>query len=76
TLLYPKFKEGESVKQFDIVVANPPWNQDGYDEIQLKKESSPSSAFSMDLEIASPLTGRGSSTCSLHQKMEADVSGL
>ncbi|MDD5186923.1 MAG: class I SAM-dependent DNA methyltransferase [Methanoregula sp.] len=37
TLLYPKFKEGESVKQFDIVVANPPWNQDGYDETQLKK---------------------------------------
>lgn len=37
TLLYPKFKDGESVKQFDIVVANPPWNQDGYDETQLKK---------------------------------------
>jgi len=37
TLFYPKFKEGESVKQFDIVVANPPWNQDGYDETQLKK---------------------------------------
>jgi type I restriction enzyme M protein len=37
TLLYPKFKEGEGIKQFDIVVANPPWNQDGYDETQLKK---------------------------------------
>lgn len=37
TLLYPKFKEDEGIRQFDIVVANPPWNQDGYDETQLKK---------------------------------------
>jgi len=37
TLLYPKFKEGEGFKRFDVVVANPPWNQDGYDEEVLKK---------------------------------------
>ncbi len=37
TLLYPKFKEQDMVKQFDIVVANPPWNQDGYDENVIKK---------------------------------------
>lgn len=37
TLLYPKFKKGEGVKDFNIVVANPPWNQDGYDEEVLKK---------------------------------------
>lgn len=37
TLLYPKFKEGEGLKQFDVVIANPPWNQDGYDEEVLKK---------------------------------------
>jgi len=37
TLLYPKFKEKETIRQFDVVVANPPWNQDMYDEIQLKK---------------------------------------
>jgi type I restriction enzyme M protein len=37
TLLYPKFKEGESIKRFDMVIANPPWNQDGYDEEILKK---------------------------------------
>lgn len=37
TLLYPKFKEKEKVKQFEIVIANPPWNQDGYDENVLKK---------------------------------------
>ena len=37
TLLYPKFKEGERLRQFDIVIANPPWNQDGYDEEVLKK---------------------------------------
>jgi len=37
TLLYPKFKDGEAIRQFDVVVANPPWNQDMYDENQLKK---------------------------------------
>ena len=37
TLLYPKFKEGEGIKKFDIVIANPPWNQDGYNEAVLKK---------------------------------------
>jgi type I restriction enzyme M protein len=37
TFLYPKFKEGEGLRQFDVVVANPPWNQDGYDEDVLKK---------------------------------------
>ena len=37
TLLYPKFKEAEGIKRFDIVIANPPWNQDGYDEEILKR---------------------------------------
>ena len=37
TLLFPKFKEQEKLKQFDTVIANPPWNQDGYDEPTLKK---------------------------------------
>jgi type I restriction enzyme M protein len=37
TLLYPKFKEGEHIRQFDVVIANPPWNQDGYDEETLKR---------------------------------------
>jgi type I restriction enzyme M protein len=37
TLLYPKFKETEGIKRFDVVIANPPWNQDGYDEEILKK---------------------------------------
>ena len=39
TLLHPKFKrsDGSGVKKFDIVIANPPWNQDGYDEETLKK---------------------------------------
>jgi type I restriction enzyme M protein len=37
TFLYPKFKEGEGIKQFDVVLANPPWNQDGYDDEVLKK---------------------------------------
>jgi len=37
TFLYPKFKEGEGLRQFDVVVANPPWNQDGYGEEVLKK---------------------------------------
>lgn len=37
TFLYPKFKEGDGLKKFDVVIANPPWNQDGYDETVLKK---------------------------------------
>lgn len=37
TLLYPKFKDGENIQQFNVVIANPPWNQDGYDEEVLKK---------------------------------------
>lgn len=37
TLLYPKFKESGTFKKFDVVIANPPWNQDGYDEEVLKK---------------------------------------
>lgn len=37
TLLYPKFKEGDGIKQFDVVIANPPWNLDGFPEETLKK---------------------------------------
>jgi len=37
SLLYPKFKEKEGIKKFNMVIANPPWNQDGYDEETLKK---------------------------------------
>jgi type I restriction enzyme M protein len=37
TLLYPKFKEKDRNKKFNAVIANPPWNQDGYDEEILKK---------------------------------------
>ncbi|MEM0381070.1 MAG: type I restriction-modification system subunit M [Nitrososphaerota archaeon] len=37
TLLSPKIKEDGGIKKFDIVLANPPWNQDGYDEETLKK---------------------------------------
>ncbi len=37
TFLYPKFKESDRLRQFDVVIANPPWNQDGYGEEVLKK---------------------------------------
>lgn len=37
TLTYPKFKRGDKPKNFKVVVANPPWNQDGYPEEVLKK---------------------------------------
>ncbi|MEN4007291.1 MAG: N-6 DNA methylase [Methanobacterium sp.] len=37
TLLYPKFKDENGIKKFDVVIANPPWNQDGYPEDTLKK---------------------------------------
>ena len=36
TLDYPRFKENGSLKQFDVVIANIPWNQDGYGEERLK----------------------------------------
>ena len=37
TLKNPRFKEEETFRKFDIVIANPPWNQDGYGEEELKK---------------------------------------
>ncbi|MDD5638895.1 MAG: class I SAM-dependent DNA methyltransferase [Candidatus Pacebacteria bacterium] len=37
TLLYPKFKSADGVKKFNYTIANPPWNQKGYDEDTLKK---------------------------------------
>jgi len=37
TLLYPRFTERGKLEQFNLVIANPPWNQDGYGEETLKK---------------------------------------
>lgn len=38
TLSSPKFKdESGEIQTFDVVIANPPWNQDGYDEEVLRK---------------------------------------
>ncbi len=37
TLEYPRFREDNSLKQFDVVIANPPWNLDDYGEKRLKK---------------------------------------
>jgi type I restriction enzyme M protein len=37
TLDYPRFRENGNLKQFDVVIANIPWNQDGYGEERLKK---------------------------------------
>ncbi len=37
TLRFPKFKDGDTYKRFVHVLANPPWNQDGYDEQILKQ---------------------------------------
>jgi len=36
TLENPRFKENGKLKQFDVVIANVPWNQDGYNEGRLK----------------------------------------
>ena len=36
TLENPRFKENGKLKQFDVVIANIPWNQDGYNEGRLK----------------------------------------
>jgi type I restriction enzyme M protein len=38
TLDFPRFKdEAGRLMRFDVVLANPPWNQDGYDADRLKK---------------------------------------
>jgi type I restriction enzyme M protein len=37
SLLYPRFSERGKLKQFDMVIANPPWNQDGYGEETLRR---------------------------------------
>ena len=37
TLDYPMFRESGRLKQFDVVMANVPWNQDGYGEDRLKR---------------------------------------
>lgn len=37
SLLYPRFIEDGKLKTFEIVAANPPWNQDGYSDEVLKK---------------------------------------
>lgn len=37
TLDYPRFRENGNLKTFDVVIANIPWNQDGYGEERLKK---------------------------------------
>jgi len=36
TLDYPRFRENGRLKQFDVVIANVPWNQDGYGDERLK----------------------------------------
>jgi type I restriction enzyme M protein len=37
TLVNPKFMEENSIKKFDYVISNPPWNQKGYGENTLKE---------------------------------------
>ncbi|MFW6159906.1 MAG: N-6 DNA methylase [Acidobacteriota bacterium] len=37
TLDYPRFRENGKLQQFHLVIANPPWNQDGYGEDRLKR---------------------------------------
>jgi len=36
SLTNPRFLSNNALDQFDIILANPPWNQDGYDEKALK----------------------------------------
>lgn len=37
TLDYPRFRDDGRLKQFDVVIANVPWNQDGYSGERLKR---------------------------------------
>jgi type I restriction enzyme M protein len=39
TLEYPRFTDNGKLKTFDLVIANPPWNQKGYGEERLKKSN-------------------------------------
>ena len=41
TLDYPRFREDGRLKRFDVVIANVPWNQDGYGEDRLKRADFP-----------------------------------
>ena len=36
SLTNPKFIKNNALAEFDLILANPPWNQDGYDEKALK----------------------------------------
>ena len=68
TLKNPRFKDGESFRRFDVVIANPPWNQDGYGEAELKKLSSMRRDLNMAILPIIQQTGRGSSICSHLQR--------
>jgi len=36
SLTNPRFVEDSALQKFDLILANPPWNQDGYGEVTLK----------------------------------------
>ncbi|MFP3190777.1 MAG: N-6 DNA methylase [Thermoproteota archaeon] len=46
SLLHPRHTEGGRLKQFDVVIANVPWNEKGYGEEILKKEADFKERFS------------------------------
>ncbi|MEM3395801.1 MAG: class I SAM-dependent DNA methyltransferase [Thermoplasmata archaeon] len=47
TLMWPKLKDEDGkIKRFDVVIFNPPWNQDGYEEEKLKKAEAWQERFS------------------------------
>ena len=66
TLDYPRFSENGKLKQFDVVIANIPWNQDGYGEERLKKADFRERFFDYPLKIV--LIGLGFNICLLLRK--------
>lgn len=62
TLKFPAFKEKDgSLMKFDLVVANPPWNQKGYTEEFYRFD--PYKRFELECHPRSLQTGDGFSIC-------------
>src|SRR5271157_2368789 len=76
TFLYPKFKEGDGIRQFDVVLANPPWNQDGYDEEVLKKAEFYKKRFGLGIVIDNGCLFRGGKEKSIRSALLSEKHDL
>lgn len=70
TLDYPRFSDNGKLKQFHVVIANIPWNQDGYGEERLKKTD-----FRERFSFGYPPNDKGDWAWIQHMLASADESG-